>query len=115
LFAHSILTYHFFFHRFLGFRNYCVRVLLTSKKSRVPFHRCLIFKVHALQGLDRSLPRDSFDILAHHSTFVNPFFHFFLHFFLPFLAFVYPPGCFCGRCIFRHYILYGSCDSILTH
>ena len=34
----SILTYHFFFRCIsCSFRNYCVRVLLSPKKSRVPF------------------------------------------------------------------------------
>ena len=58
LFAHSILTYHLFFHCEScnsSFRNYCVRVLLTSKNLGFLFHRCLIFKVHSLPALRRQL------------------------------------------------------------
>ena len=56
LFAHSILTYHFFFfRRFLGFRNYCVRVLLTSKKSRVPFPSLFNFQGSLAAPLPKQL------------------------------------------------------------
>ena len=41
----SILTYHFFFRCILcSFRNYCVRVLLSPKKSRVPFSSLFNFQ-----------------------------------------------------------------------
>ena len=41
----SILTYHFFFRCiFCSFRNYCVRVLLSPKKSRVPFSSLFNFQ-----------------------------------------------------------------------
>ena len=100
----------FFFHCEIcisSFRNYCsVRVLLTSKNLGFLFHRCLIFKVHVLPGLDRGLPRDSFDILAHHPSFVNPFFKLFLPFFRPFLPFVYLPGCFCAFPLLLHHMLW---------
>ena len=77
LFAHSILTYHFFFRRFLGFRNYCVRVLLTSKKSRVPFPSLFNF-----QGSPPLLFRSSFAILAQRPLFVKHFFQLFYSFFV---------------------------------
>ena len=72
------------------FRNYCVRVLLTSKKSRVPFHRCLIFKVHCavpLGSTSRSPPKQ----LCHFSTSIplcQPLFSTFF----PFFSFLCPFG-----------------------
>ena len=110
--------------RFLGLRNYCWKVLLTLLKSRVPFHRCLIFKVQL-----SCLFRNSSPILSHYSpscqglslTFlkffrdksgsfpcplsetVSLFYHLsfplstlFLPFFDLFFAFVHSPGCVCG-------------------
>ena len=81
LFAHFRYWRIFsFFRRFLSFRNYCVRVLLTSKNLGFLFHRCLIFKVH------RRLFRNSFAILAQHPLFVKRFYQilsfFFVFFFL---------------------------------
>ena len=62
--------------RFLSLRNYCWKVLLTLLKSRVPFHRCLIFKVQL-----SCLFRNSSPILSHYSLSCQGFSLTFLKFF----------------------------------
>ena len=90
LFAHSILTYHFFFHRFLGFRNYCVRVLLTSKKSRVPFPSLFNFQGSPPSALRRQLCKYTTSFLLCQEVFES-----FLKFLL--LNFLRGPRCFPSR------------------
>ena len=117
LFAHSILTYHLFFHRIsfeIGFRNYCsVRVLLTSKKSRVPFHRCLIFKVHMLSLSDSSTS------IPQSVPFVKNFFKLFSSFFrgsrLPLLRLSAPVGAAARLKRCRYFItLLGVCQHLFS-
>ena len=90
LFAHSILTYHFFFRRFLGFRNYCVRVLLTSKKSRVPFPSLFNFQGSPPPALRRQLCKYTTSFLLCQEVFES-----FLKFL--FLNFLRGPCCFPSR------------------
>ena len=93
LFAHSILTYHFFFHRFLGFRNYCVRVLLTSKKSRVPFPSLFNFQGSPPSALRRQLCKYTTSFLLCQEVFESFLKFLFLNFPCGFLPLPFPKAC----------------------
>ena len=93
LFAHSILTYHFFFHRFLGFRNYCVRVLLTSNKSRVPFPSLFNFQGSPPSALRRQLRKYTTSFLLCQEVFESFLKFLFLNFLCGSLPLPFPKAC----------------------
>ena len=84
-----------FFRRFLSFRNYCVRVLLTSKNLGFLFHRCLIFKVHSLP-LPKQLCYFSTTSFVCQALFSNFIILFWIHF--SFIKNKKPAGFFCAFC-----------------
>ena len=74
----SILTYHFFFRCILcSFRNYCVRVLLSPKKSRVPFPSLFNFQGSCAARSSQT----ALQVYHFNAPLSTPFFKFFYSFF----------------------------------
>ena len=90
----SILTYHFFFRCILcSFRNYCVRVLLSPKKSRVPFPSLFNSQGSLLRQVG-SPPETALLFYHNPSPLSSTFFNFFYSFFLLFSLSYTHPGVF---------------------